>query len=89
MKNRSEIFSYFYVFCAEAKIQFNVSVHVLRSDNAKKYILNSFQNYITQHGILHQFSCIDTPYRNRVAEKKNKHLFETTRTLLFQMQVPK
>ena len=42
-----------------------------------------------QHGILHQTSCVDTPSQNRVAERKNRHLLEIARGLLFQMHVPK
>ena len=42
-----------------------------------------------QHEILHQTSCVDTPSLNGVAERKNRHLLETTRTLLLQMNVPK
>ena len=42
-----------------------------------------------QNGILHQTSCVETPSQNGVAERKNRHLLETTIALLFQMQVPK
>ena len=42
-----------------------------------------------QHGILHQTFCIDTPSQNGIAERKNRHLFEIARALLFQMDVPK
>ena len=70
MKNRFELFSHFSAFCAEIKTQFNVSVHTLRSDNTKEYFSDSFQAYMIQHGILHQSSCVDTPSRNGVAEKK-------------------
>ncbi|KAK3008087.1 hypothetical protein RJ639_013614 [Escallonia herrerae] len=89
MKNRSEVFAHFSAFCAEIKTQFNVHVHILRSDNAKEYMSGSFQNYMNQHGILHQSSCTDTPAQNGVAERKNRHLLETPRALLFQMKVPK
>ena len=40
-------------------------------------------------GILHQTLCVDTPSQNGVAERNNRHLLDTTRTLLFQMNVPK
>ncbi|KAK2993459.1 hypothetical protein RJ640_005153 [Escallonia rubra] len=89
MKNRSEVFAHFSAFCVEIKTQFNVHVHILRSDNAKEYMSGSFQNYMNQHGILHQSSCTDTPAQNGVAERKNRHLLETARALLFQMKVPK
>ena len=42
-----------------------------------------------QHGILHQASCVGTPSHNGVAERKNRHLLETVKTLLFQIQVSK
>ncbi|KAK2968669.1 hypothetical protein RJ640_004028 [Escallonia rubra] len=89
MKNRSEVFAHFSAFCAEIKTQFNVHVHILRSDNAKEYMSGSFQNYMNQYGILHQSSCTDTPAQNGVAERKNRHLLLTARALLFQMKVPK
>src|SRR5262249_7931314 len=87
MKNRFEVFFHFAALCAEIQTQFNVSMHTLRSDNAKEYMLDSFQAYMTQHGILHQFSCVDTPSQNGVAERKNRHLLETARALLFQTKV--
>ena len=89
MKNRSEVFSHFSAFCAKIKTQFNVSVRILRSDNAKEYLSEQFQTYMTQNGILHQTSCVDTPSQNGVAERKNRHLLETARALLYQMRVPK
>ena len=42
-----------------------------------------------QHEILHQTSCVDTPSQNRVVKRKNRHLLETVRALLFQMNAPK
>ena len=89
MKSRSELFSHFCAFCAEIKTQFDVSIHTMRSDNAKEYLSASFQTYMIQNGILHQTSCVDTPSQNGVVERKNRHLLETARALLFQMNVPK
>ena len=42
-----------------------------------------------QNGILHQTSCVDTHSHNGVAERKNRHLLETARALLFQVHLPK
>lgn len=58
MKNRSEVFSHFSKFCVEIKT--NIYVRTLRSNNAKEHMPTSFQNYMSQHRILHQSSCVDT-----------------------------
>ena len=90
IKSHSELFPHFSAFCAEIQKQFHVSIQTLRSDNTKEYLLEPFQSFILQNWILHQTSCVDTPSsHNGVAERKNRHLLETTQTLSFQMNVPK
>ena len=42
-----------------------------------------------QHGILYQTAYVDTPSQNGIADRKNRHLLETARVLLFQMDVSK
>ncbi|MCR2848179.1 DDE-type integrase/transposase/recombinase, partial [Weizmannia coagulans] len=84
-----ELFTHFRAYCAEIRTHYPTSVQTLRSDNAKEYLSEPFQSFMREHGILHQTSCVDTPSQNGVAERKNRHLLETTRALLFQMQVPK
>ena len=66
-----------------------MSVKILRSDYGKEYVSNSFQNYMSHNGILHQTSCVDTHFQNGVTERKNRHLLEMARALIFQMKVPK
>ncbi|XP_071705367.1 uncharacterized protein [Rutidosis leptorrhynchoides] len=43
----------------------------------------------SENGILHESSCVDTSAQNGVAERKNRHLLEVARALLFQMNIPK
>ncbi|KAJ7961891.1 Retrovirus-related Pol polyprotein from transposon TNT 1-94 [Quillaja saponaria] len=88
MKNRSELFSIFQQFCVEIKTQFGVSIRILRSDNSREYFSTSFQHFMTSQGMLHQSSCSHTPQQNGVAERKNRHLIETARTLLLHGHVP-
>ncbi|KAJ9707614.1 hypothetical protein PVL29_002586 [Vitis rotundifolia] len=82
MKNQAELFSIFQKFYAEIQTQFNVSIRVLRSDNAREYFSTPFTSFMSQHGILHQSFYAHTPQQNGVAEHKNRHLVETARTLL-------
>ena len=88
MKNRAELYSIFKKIYAEIMIQFNISIRVLRSDNARKYFSSPFISFMSQHGILHQSSCAHTSQQNGVAEHKNRHLIETTYTLLLHYHVP-
>ena len=88
MKNRAKLFSIFQKFYAEIQTQFNVSIRVLRSDNAHEYFSTPFTSFMSQHGILHQSSCTHTPQQNRVVERKNRHLVETAHTLLLHSHVP-
>ena len=89
MKNHLELFYHFLAFCAKIKTQFHTLIQNLRSYNAKEYLSEQFQSFMLHNGILHQTSCVDTPYHNGVFEIKNRHLLETTWALLFQMHVPK
>ena len=89
MKNYLELFSHFRAFCAEIHTHFHVFVQNMRNDNAKEYFPDQFQSFMLQNGILHQKSCVDTPSQNRVTERKNRQLLETSRALLFQIYVPK
>jgi len=88
MKNRSELFSIFQIFPNEIKNQFGISIRILRSDNGREYLFHSFKNFMASHGILHQTSCAYTPQQNGVAKNKNRHLVETTRTILIHGDVP-
>ncbi|KAJ9552767.1 hypothetical protein OSB04_016812 [Centaurea solstitialis] len=68
---------------------FNSSIKTLRSDNAKEYFSTDFSSYLKNHGIVHESSCVYTSQQNGVAERKNRHLLDVARTLMFQSHVPK
>ncbi|RVW49839.1 putative mitochondrial protein [Vitis vinifera] len=59
-----------------------------KCDNAREYFSAPFTSFMSQHGIIHQSSCVHTPQQNGVAERKNRHLVETARTLLLHSHVP-
>lgn len=62
---------------------------VLRSDNGAEYLEQDMKDYMISNGIHHQTSCVYTPQQNGIAERKNRHLLEVTRSLMFAMHVPK
>ena len=57
MKNRSELFSLSKGFFTEIQNQFGVSIRTFRSDNALEYLSSQFQEFVSQHEIIHQTSC--------------------------------
>ena len=87
MKNQAKLFSIFQKFYTEIQTQFNVSLPVLHSDNAREYFSTPFTSFMSQHGILHQSSCAHTPQQNGVVERKNRHLVETAHTLILYSHV--
>ncbi|KAL5840222.1 hypothetical protein ACOSQ4_012830 [Xanthoceras sorbifolium] len=63
--------------------------YLLKTDNAKEYFSSILSNYLLNQGIVHLSSCVDTPQQNGVAERKNRHLLEVARSLMFTSNVPK
>lgn len=88
MKERSELLPILTTFVNEVKTQFGKTIKILRSDNAKEYFSSGLSSFLSAHGILHQSSCPHTPQQNDIAERKNRHLVETARTLLLHANVP-
>ena len=63
--------------------QFGVCIKHIRSDNGTEYFNQVMSPFLTTKGIIHESSCIATPQQNGIAERKNRHLLEITRALLF------
>jgi hypothetical protein len=50
---------------------------------------NQFDEYLSSYGIVHQTTCPGTSEQNDLAERKNMHLLEIARCIMFAMNVPK
>ena len=51
-------------------------------------IVHLLLKFCVSHGIIHQISCVITPQQNGIAERKNRHLLDVSRTIMFHMQIP-
>lgn len=89
LKYHFDVWSVFQNFYAEVKNLFDVSLKILRTDNALEYTSSEFSQFCTSHGILHHTSCSYTSQQNGVVECKNRHLLDIACTQLFHMNVPK
>jgi Reverse transcriptase (RNA-dependent DNA polymerase)/Integrase core domain/gag-polypeptide of LTR copia-type len=89
LKSKREVISVFKEFYNMVRTQFNKAIKILRTDNGTEYTNHEFQNNLRELGIIHQTTCPRTPQQNGFAERKNRHLLEVTRSLLFSGNLPK
>ncbi|KAK8956812.1 hypothetical protein KSP39_PZI000126 [Platanthera zijinensis] len=89
LRDRSELPRIFRAFVVETRTQFHTTIKTVRTDNAREYTGHDFATICSEFGIIHQTSCAYTPQQNGVAERKNRHLLDVTRSLMLQMHVPK
>ncbi|WZZ44936.1 hypothetical protein YC2023_041195 [Brassica napus] len=87
--SKDRVIDAFKNFQAYVTNHYHAKIKILRSDNGGEYTSYAFKSHLDHHGILHQTSCPYTPQQNGVAERKNRHLMEVARSLMFQANVPK
>ncbi|RDY11210.1 hypothetical protein CR513_04163, partial [Mucuna pruriens] len=87
MKHKSEVCQIFVDFFRLIKNQFDKSIKRLRSDNGTKFVNLEFSKFLKYNCVVHKLTCVSTPQQNGVAERKNHHLLEVARALLFQMSI--
>ena len=70
MKEKSETVAIFKSFHSMINTQFKRKIQVLKTDNGKEYFNSGLGPYLSEQGIIHVSSCVDTPQQNGVAERK-------------------
>jgi hypothetical protein len=88
LKGKSDVCQAVKDFFKMVQNQFQTNIQVFRSDNGKEYFNTMLSDFFRENGIVHQSSCTNTPQQNGVAERKNRHLLEVARALLFSTKVP-
>jgi transposase InsO family protein len=69
-------------FLKNAQNEFDAKVKKKRSDNGSEFKNTHVEDYLDQECIKHEFSAPYTPQQNGVAERKNRTLNESARTML-------
>ena len=86
--NKSDLCFVFVKFHHYVTNQFSCSIKILQSDGGGEYVSKHLQSFLHTNGIIHQKSCPYTPEENGLAERKHRHLIETTITLLQHAKIP-
>ncbi|XP_077233389.1 uncharacterized protein LOC143875667 [Tasmannia lanceolata] len=83
LQEKSEVFEKINDFHARVEAETRFKIGCLRTDNGKEYTSQILSTYLRdQYKIKRQFTCHETPQQNGVAERKNRHLVETCRSVL-------
>ncbi|KAG7588381.1 Integrase catalytic core [Arabidopsis suecica] len=85
LRNKSEVLTIFPDFLKMVETQYKTTVKGVRSDNAPEL---KFVELFKAKGIIHYFSCPETPEQNSVVERKHQHILNVARSLMFQAHVP-
>ncbi|KAI0509952.1 hypothetical protein KFK09_010552 [Dendrobium nobile] len=88
LQHKSDVFHTFVNFKTYIERFTNNKIKILRTDGGAEFVNLNFKNYLRSQGILHQLSCPYTPEQNGLAERKHRHIIETTRTMLLTASVP-
>ena len=88
MKYKSEVFNKFKEFESTTTNECSCSIGTLRTDNGGEYLSKEFDSYLQSKGINHELSAPYSPAQNGVAERFNRTLMESARTMMAQAELP-
>lgn len=88
MRHKSEVLEKFKEFEAATTGSSGERIGTLRSDNGGEYISKEFEAYLKSKGINHQLTVPHSPEQNGVAERMNRTLMESARSMIAHARLP-
>lgn len=82
LTHKSQVFHYFQLYSSRLHTETNQHVKILRTDNGGEFTSSEFSNFLSKEGIKHETSAPHTPEQNGVAERENRIVMESARSLL-------
>lgn len=89
LRTKGQVFDTFVKWQKLVENQSGRKIKVLRSDNGGEYISRHFADHLASNGIQHQTTVPKNPEQNGAAERLNRTLLETVRSMLGDSGLPK
>lgn len=89
IKHKSDVYECFKSFNTKIKTKFGHPVKVLHTDGGTEYLSNEFKSYLNEEGIEHEVTAPYTPEQNGRAERDNRTIVESARSMLHKSCAPK
>eukprot|EP00794_Sanderia_malayensis_P011569 gene11569-biopygen9240 len=88
IKQKSDVLEKFKAFVTQIANITGKTVKILRTDNGGEYTSKLFGAYLADRGVIHQTTVPDNPAQNGTAERMNRTMMETTRSMMCHAKVP-
>ena len=88
LRHKSEVLSKFKEYIQLTENFTGNKLKCLKSDNGGEYTSRGFEQFCKQRGITHELTVPQTPKQNGIAERMNRKLFETARSMLCHAKMP-
>jgi transposase InsO family protein len=75
-------------FAKEVERQYGQNILAIRSDNGSEFKNYTFNDFLSEDGIRHQYSAAYTPQQNGVVERKHQTLMDMARSMLAEFKSP-
>jgi len=89
LRHKSDTFEYFKRFECLVSNQLGRKIKVLRTDNGTEYCSREMKTFMANKGIRHETTAPGTPEQNGKAERENRTIVESARTMLEAKNLPK
>ena len=88
LHNKLDTIACFVKFKSLVENLLSMKIKTFQSDGGGEFTSNQFKQILHSNGILHKISCPYTPLQNGLAERKYRHLVDTSLALLAQSHLP-
>ena len=89
LKCKDQVFEQFLEWKAEAEKSTVQELKVFRTDNGGEFTSTEFEGYLRKEGIRHELTVSKNPEQNGVAERMNRTIMETARSMLAEAKLPR